>query len=619
MNRNIKLIFKTYFLVLSIFSIFRLVLFFLNINNLDLNSTPFRTILGAFIMGVRFDIVISGYILFIPAFILLLQDVFKINNKRVLNILFYWTFVLFSIAFVISAADIPYFNQFFERFSIGAFKWIEHPKFVVSMIIQEPKYYLIIFPFFVIEFVFFKLLKKIFYPKHKKTYNFNIYANLTVSLLVLALMFLGIRGRIEKKSPIRVGTAYFSDNAFLNKLGLNPVFTFMRSYLDSLNSKNASIKLMDKDKAFENIKRYYKIPETSFGSPIARKVDFDTTLIDKPNVVIIIMESMSAAKMKRYGSKDNLTPFLDSLANKSICFDNVYSAGKHTFNGVFSTLFSFPALYRQHTMKKIRVYGGISSTLLSHGYSTSYFTTHDSQFDNVEGFLRANNFEQIISQSNYPSKEVKTTLGVPDDYMFRYSIPVINELAKKEKPFFVTFMTASDHGPYYIPEYFHAKSTDIKKQIVEYADWSLKRFIELAQKEKWFNNTIFVFLADHGASMNVNYEIPLNYFHIPLIFYAPNIIEQPKVYKNIGSQVDVYPTVMGFLKQSYINNTLGINLLEEQRTFAVINDDDKIGILDTIHLCIMKNQGQKAELYNYRKKEKQNLYEQEKKQGRQNG
>ncbi|MFK7781685.1 LTA synthase family protein [Psychroserpens sp.] len=424
-------------------------------------------------------------------------------------------------------------------------------------------------------------------------------------------MFLGIRGRIQKKSPIRIGTAYFSDNAFLNKLGLNPVFTLIRSYLDSTDSDNDLVHFMGKDEAFSNVQSYLNNKGTDYvESPIARDVTYDTVVSIKPNIVLIIMESMSVAKMTRHGNKNNITPFLDSLSHSSIYFENMYSAGKHTFNGIFSSLFSFPALYRQHTMKNIREYTGLSKTLKDKGYSTTYFTTHDSQYDNIEGFLRTNNFQHIISQADYPISEVKTTLGVPDDYMFRYSMPIINDLAKEDNPFFVTFMTTSDHGPFYVPDYFKPKTDEIGKQIVEYADWSLKSFIQSASKQKWFNNTLFVFVADHGVPMSATYDISLNYFHIPLLFYSPNLIKSPKSYKKMGNQVDIFPTIMGLIKQPYINNTLGIDLINENREFAIINDDDKIGILDTTHFCIMKEKT--MALYNYREKDRTDYFIQNK-------
>lgn len=610
-NRNIFLILKTYLLVIIIFSTYRVILFITELNRVDFDQVSTLTIIQSFIMGIRFDLVISGYILIFPALILLLQNILGLNISWVKHIMFYWIFTLFSVAFIISSADIPYFNQFYDRFSIGAFEWIENIDFVLSMIIQEPKYFLIIIPFIIIEVIFFFLLQKIFNNKEQKHFKINLYFNIIISIVFLFIIFIGIRGRVQKKSPIRIGTAYFSDNSFLNKLGLNPVFTLMRSYLDSKDGENGVINIIDKELAINNVQEYLNIKSPKYKSPIARKIVPDTISELKSNIILIIMESMSAAKMKHHGNKNNLTPFLDSLSDNSLYFENIYTSGKHTFNGIFSSLFSFPALYRQHTMKQIKKYDGIGSTLLKIGYSTTYFTTHDSQFDNVEGFLRENDFQNIISQSNYPMNEVKTTLGVTDDYMFRYSIPEINELYNKANPFFITFMTASDHGPYYIPDYFHPKSKEIKQQIIEYADWSLSKFIELSAEQEWFDNTIFVFVADHGAPLNAVYDISLNYFHTPLIFYAPKIIQLNDVRKEIGSQIDIYPTIMGLIKQPYINNTLGIDLLKEKRKFAVINDDDKIGIIDSTYLCIMRKKSDELTLYKYNQKDKKNYFEQE--------
>ena len=609
-NRSIRFILKIYLLALSVFSVFRIMLFLSEFDRIDEKEVAILTIFKSFIMGVRFDIVISGYILILPTLIFLTLELIGFKSKFIKKFFFYWIYILFTIAFTVSTADIPYFNQFYDRFSVGAFEWMESYKIVISMIFQEPKYFLFIIPFILLEIVFYILLKKIF-EQENETQKINFFLNTFVSLIFLAIVFLGIRGRIEEKSPIRIGTAYFSNNSFLNKLGLNPSFTLIRSYLDSKDEDNRVVKFMDDKLAIEMVQKNLGITKTQYNSPIAREVQPDTLLSAQPNVVLIIMESMSAAKMKRHGSTEELTPFLDSLSHNSIYFENIYTAGKHTFNGIFSTLFSFPALYRQHSMKTNNQYDGISTSLLKNGYSTTYFTTHDSQFDNIEGFLRSNNFQNVISQSDYPASEVKTTLGVPDDFMFRFSIPKINELSERENPFFVTFMTTSDHSPFYVPEYFQPKAKAIESQIVQYADWSLQQFIQLASKEAWFNNTIFVFVADHGAAIDAKYDISLNYFHTPLIIYAPEIFKGNQVHQKIGSQIDVYPTVMGLIKQKYVNNTLGIDLLNEERKFTIINDDDKVGILDTDYLCIMKNNGAKLELYKYKEQDKSNYFDQE--------
>lgn len=420
------------------------------------------------------------------------------------------------------------------------------------------------------------------------------------SLICLLFIFIGIRGRFESKSPIRVGTAYFSNYAFPNQLGLNPVFTFLRSYLDAKKDQSDKIQLISDEIALSNTQIYLNRVGNKL-APLAKEIVPDSTNSNPPNVVLILMESMSSAKMSRFGNPDQLTPFLDSIAQIGFSFDNFYSTGTHTFNGIFSTLFSYPALFSKHPMKGVEIpkFNGIASVLKQHGYTTTYFTTHDDQFDNVGGFLRGNDYEQIISKEHYPSDQVKSTLGVPDDYLFEFAIPKLNDLHKKNQPFFVAMMTASDHGPYVIPEYFKPKQSDVKKQIVEYADWSLKKFIDLATPQPWFNNTLFVFVADHGAYMDAKYDVPLSYNHVPFIIYSPNLIKEGKSFDAFGSQTDVFPTLMNLIQLPYINNTLGVDLFTEKRPYAYFCNDDKLAVIDNEFLFIYRKNAEKS-LYKHR-------------------
>ena len=259
-NRSIRFILKIYLLALSVFSVFRIMLFLSEFDRIDEKEVAILTIIKSFIMGVRFDIVISGYILILPTLIFLTLELIGFKSKSIKQFFFYWIYILFTIAFTVSTADIPYFNQFYDRFSVGAFEWMESYKIVISMIFQEPKYFLFIIPFILLEIVFYILLKKIF-EQENETQKINFFLNTFVTLIFLAIVFLGIRGRIEEKSPIRIGTAYFSNNSFLNKLGLNPSFTLMRSYLDSKDEDNRVVKFMDDKLAIEKVQKklgYYK-------------------------------------------------------------------------------------------------------------------------------------------------------------------------------------------------------------------------------------------------------------------------------------------------------------------------------------------------------------------------
>lgn len=597
---HLLLFLKLYVAVLLPFTLFRAILFLTELDRIGPEVTT-DLILQAFVMGVRFDLVIAGYLFALPFLVLTVFSVIGRVPRQLIKAIRVLLVLGFALAFLVCAVDIPYFNQFFARFSITAFEWMESPLFVVKMIAQEPRYWLAIIPFLAVLWGFNKALGRILMEPFPVRTG-PLLSNALVSLVALGLVFLGIRGRVDEKSPIRVGTAYFSDHAFLNQLGLNPNFTLIRSWLDSKDEANRTVRLMDDAEALARVQNDLGIRQADPAHPLARSVRFDAPEA-MHNVVVVIMESMSAAKMTRHGNTKNLTPFLDSLSYQGLYFKNAYSAGIHTFNGVFSTIFSFPALFRQHPMKEssMLTYHGLFSALRERDYSTAYFTTHDGQFDNVEGFMRANACERVITKADYPAADVKTTLGVPDDRMFAYAIPILDEMANSEKPFVAAFMTASDHGPYYVPDYFTPHSTDIKDQVTEYADYSLRCLITESMKHPWFTNTLFVLVADHGAAIDGTYDMSLDYNHTPLLFYAPKIMGESRTDSSIAGQIDAFPTIMGILRAPFENRTLGIDLLREKRPYIYFNADDKYGVLDGEHFLIVRDEGTRS-LYAYREK-----------------
>lgn len=610
---HIIFIFLVYLAGLLFFTLFRLLLLLSETDQLQaLPETEKGSLLiNALFMGFRFDTVISGYLLAIPLVLLMITSSFRYKSKWLAYVIFIYLFILYSTAFLICAADIPFFNFNFARFNMAAFIWADNPDFVVKMIFQEFRFWWTIIPFIIFVIIWYKILRRICFrylykedfpaPANQFVY---IIRNLGISLLTALIMFIGIRGRVAEKSPIRIRTAYFSNYAFPNQVGLNPVFTLMQSWLDAQQDENKSISLMDDQEALRNVRELLNVKDNPvYNSPLARERGNDS-LFQKHNVVIVIMESMSAAKMGRYGNDKNLTPCLDSLAENGYSFDKVYTSGIHTFNGVYATLFAYPSIRKQHPMKGVEMlkYNGISNTLKKYGYSTIYFTTHDDQFDNAGGFLSANDFEEIISQEDYPGEKVKSTLGVPDDYLFEFSIPVLNDLYNKGKPFMAAFMTASDHGPYIVPEYFKPDHEDKRDQIVEYADWSIRKFLKLASREEWYENTIFVFIADHGNALEAVYDMPLNYHHTPFIIYGPGALPENKSFAGPGSQIDVFPTIMGILGLPYVNNTFGIDLVNEDRQYTYFSADNKYGVLDDEFFLVVRETSNPS-LYKYKNKD----------------
>jgi phosphoglycerol transferase MdoB-like AlkP superfamily enzyme len=218
----------------------------------------------------------------------------------------------------------------------------------------------------------------------------------------------------------------------------------------------------------------------------------------------------------------------------------------------------------------------------------------------MQGFLTANGFDKVYAEQDYPSEKVLSTLGVPDDYLFEYSIPKMNEIADEHKNFFCGFMTASNHYPIIFPPWVNKKfpSDEEYIRIVQYSDWAVGEFIKKASCQSWYNNTIFIFVADHGSNQVNTYEMPLSFHHSPLIIFAPGLNLKPVSYNCLGGQMDIFPTIMGLMNMSYTNNTMGIDLLKDKRPYIYFTADDKIGCLDKDFYFIHSMNGNES-LYKY--------------------
>lgn len=599
---SVRYLFRIYCLGILFFTFFRLVFLYKGWHAAE--HIPTTTILQTLFMGYRFDTVISGYILALPLVVLTIAEFGRFLSRGILLGVNAFLSLLYTIAFFGCAADIPFFLAYNNRLNITVLNWTDSPKFMIKMIATEWSYLVYFLIFFAVAIVFIILLVRVY-----RRYVAELRAGkpkpsfllLPVSLFVMLLLFVGIRGRVEAKSPIMIGTAYFSQYDFANQAGLNPIFSFIHSWLESLKEENKYLHLADDKEAIASVQQYLQVSHSNYNSPIARMV-YSDTIPAKYNVVLVLMESMSAGFMRHGDNTQDLTPVLDGLADKGYYFSNFYSAGIHTFNGVFSTLYGFPALLARHSMVGATIphYTGLPYVMQQNGYETLYFTTHDDQFDNVGGFVTANHINRVISTKDYPEKAVVSALGVPDHFMFDFALPIFDKYHIQHKPFFAAMMTGSNHAPYALPTDipFSPKHTDVRDGNVEYADWAIGHFIAEAKKHAWYNNTIFVFVADHGAlepNGNAGFgDMPYSLNHIPCIIYSPLLIDAPKVFSQPGGQIDVLPTICGLLRFSYINNTMGVDLLSQNRPYMYFSSDDKVGVADTTSFYIWHTDGREA-------------------------
>lgn len=546
----------------------------------------------AFIRGVWFDNVIACYILLLPLVVLWIAGIFNYTAKWLFKSTAIYFICFYSLSFIIAAANIPYFGYFFKTINSSIYNWFGYGATTAGMVFGETSFY---FPIFlgIASILLFGwgvlTLSSYFYRESTKASS-TIHITNRISVLLtgaacVGLCLFGIRGRMGY-NPIKVSQAYYCEDPFLNQLGVNPVFNLLTSTLDDNRKENRYLHLMPEQEAVANVQKLLHREGIADISPIARKINQATSPNPK-NVVLIFMESMSANLMNSFGATKQLTPFLDSLYQQSLSFSHFYSAGIHTNHGMYATLYSFPAIMKRNAMKGsvIPIYSGLPTILKDNGYQNLFFMTHESQYDNMNAFFRTNGFDEIYAQENYPAEKVVNSFGVQDDFLYQYALPILNKKAENGQPFFTVLLSISNHPPYVIPDYFKPHSEKPEDQIVEYADWSIRQFMTEAEKQPWFDNTIFVLLGDHGKLVgSPESEIPQSYNHIPLMIYGKDI--QPEIKDNFGGQVDVAPTLLGLLNISYTQNNLGIDLLKEQRPCMFYTADNLIAARDTTHLYI---------------------------------
>lgn len=580
-------------MALLIFFIFRLVLF----NSIDYefqesmrDNFPLQSI--AFIRGVWFDNVIACYILLLPLVTLWIAAMCNYASKWLFKMTTIYLGIFYSLSFVIAAANIPYFCYFFKNINSSIYNWFGYGATTAGMVFGESTYYIPIvlgvgasgFFWWLLHHVshlFYHIIKN---TEEKRSLKNAITIFITGSACIGLCLF-GIRGRAGY-NPIKVSQAYFCEDPFLNQLGVNPVFNLMTSTLDDRRKENRYLHLMPEQAAIKKVQQLLGRPGIADISPIARIVKQEEAPTHK-NVVLIFMESMSAQLMQSFGQKKQLTPFLDSLFHQSCSFSHCFSAGIHTNHGMYATLYSFPAIMKRNAMKGsvVPAYSGLPTVLKENGYRNLFFMTHESQYDNMNAFFRTNGFDEIYAQENYPTDKVVNSFGVQDDFLYQYALPVLNKKAQSGQPFFTVLLSISNHPPYIIPPYFHPRSNKPEEQIVEYADWSIAQFMKEAQKQPWFENTIFVLLGDHGKMVgNPDCEMPQSYNHIPLIFYGKGI--KPEIKDYFCGQVDVAPLLLDLLKISYVQNNFGVNVLKEPRPCMFFTADNLIGARDSSYFYI---------------------------------
>ena len=417
--------------------------------------------------------------------------------------------------------------------------------------------------------------------------------------------------------------ADLSKNRYNNELAKAGIYSFFAAFRNNELPYKDFYKTIPDEQSFAYLKTVYTDAGDSLINPqansIFRKIVNSDSIHKEitPNVIFICVESLSGEFLKTFGNLENITPTLDSLANNSLFFENLYATGTRTVRGMEAITLSIPPTPGRSIVKRKNNQGlfTIGEVFKEKGYSRNFFYGGDGYFDNMNTYFGGNGFNIIdrgrgflldasikTTRTNINDDEVtfENAWGVCDMDIYNKVIKEADKAQETGKPFFNFVMTTSNHKPFTYPDgKIDIPSGESREGAVKYTDYAINEFLKLAKQKSWYHNTVFVIMSDHCASSAGRWDLDVKNYHIPaFVINLPN--PSPLKVNQLASQIDLFPTLFAQFGWNYNSNFFGENILKmkpsDERAF--IGNYRKLGLLKDNEVMILDEQ-KNANLYSW--------------------
>lgn len=557
---------------LFVFLIERITFFVYHIDKIKTNDSLEYLLL--FIKGLRLDLSMTGYFILIPT-ILLIINLF-VSNKKILNkIVHTYTIVLFIIVLFLGAIDLNIYSEWGTKINSRAIEFLVlSPGEAIASSASSPLFssFLIILVQFILGYYAYNKFGRLNYSKEKLFIEI-----LSIPLIAFAAVMM-LRGGLQL-APINQSAVYFSNKSSINHAALNTEWNLMHSVIENHFSTENPYVFMDDKESESIIDSLYTNTTNTFEKILNT---------EHPNIVFIILESYTSDIIEQFGGEKDVSPFINKYSKQGLSFTNIYASGDRTDKGMIAILSAFPTQAIRTIIQqpdKFEKLPAIPKTLKYRAYSTAFYYGGESEFANFKSYLISTQFDKIIDKNDFESHQMNSKWGAHDGFLFDKALEDMRTL---KEPFMSTILTLSSHEPFEVPIPNKFNGDDLPslfRKSANYTDLCFGEFMAKAENEKWFKNTLFVVVADHGHRLPKEYNNAYDYrkFRIPLFFYGDVINSKfnSKVVSKIGSQTDIASTILNQLNISDTAFKWSKNLLNENsKDFAFYSFDNGIGWVD---------------------------------------
>lgn len=537
MKRLFHYLLKYLLFWLLFFGFFR-ILFLIFYNSLiRAESIPFIDICKVFYYSLPLDLSFWGYLMALPFFVIAI-NIF-VNHSFFQKLSDGITYFYIVLCGIISMGEIGIFDEWRTKLNYKALVYLEQPSEIFNSISFGHFALLILVLISVLALCIFLYRKFFRYPYKIKIAK--IWQKVSFLLISPLLLFYLIRGGIQG-IPISQSDAWFSNYLILNDVSVNPSWNLMANIIKTQA-------FMDENPFISFDDEYAKQVVTEI-----HQVEKDTTIsiltTAKPNIVLIILESWPASVIESIGGDNYITPNFNKLEKEGILFDNLYSSGNRSQQGMASIFGGFPAIPITTLTEYPEKYSSLPSLtkiLNQNGWTSSFYFGGQLRYGNIKSYIIYNQFKRIFEGENFDNSIPRGRLGVHDEFLFAKNI---QDLKTEKQPFFSVMFTMSSHSPYDQPI-----QNIIKKDISElpftnsvfYTDHALGDYFANARKQDWYSNTLFIIVSDHSHVSHKNHPLQtFDYHQIPMLFVGDVLKPEFKgsKYKKIASQTDLPATLL---------------------------------------------------------------------------
>lgn len=552
-------------------------------------DTPFYQIMGAFSMGVLYDLAYYSY--FLIPFTLYLLIIPNHWYQAKLHKWFVFSGFLLNLyaLFFLILSEWTFWDEFGVRFNFIAVDYLIYTHEVVQNIVESYPLGKLLTAILVITIACFWLVKSTLALTFYATESFERRAKIAGVLFLFPVICYFAIGKT---------TYQFSQNTYLNELAANGAYQFFSAFRNNELDYRQFYRLGDDEKMSAKIKNelgvngegLYNIKRQIKGNGAEKRL----------NVILITVESLSADYLTQFGNTQKITPFMDKWFREGTLFTNFYAVGTRTIRGLEALTLSIPPTAGQSIVKRPdneRLFN-LGYVLQQRGYDTAFLYGGRGYFDNMNAFYSGNGY-RIVDQTEFTKEEMtfKNAWGVSDDVIFNRTLKEADGDYAKNQPFFFQIMTTTNHRPYTYPEgKIDIPSGSGREGAVKYTDYAIGEFIKNAKNKPWFEDTIFVMVADHCAGSARKTELPVDKYHIPLFIYAP--LHVPAVENaTLSSQIDVAPTILGLMNLNYESQFYGQDIFKmiPEKGRALVSNYQKLGLFKNNKLVYLSPQ-QKADM-----------------------